>query len=619
MPPKKPTGGKRVLPTADPPGKVEGSGAAAPDQSTASTPVATPVGTPSSTPAPASRSGSAVRPSPAVRGRGAAPKPKFAGRRSATARAEAEAAEAKKKEAEAKAAAEEAKRSAREAKKFGYNARGRGGARGGRGRGGHMGDAPRRQHQEPVASGPFSAGQTGPDQRTSGWNRSVGGGGGSATGAFGGGYVTGAASGSHSSSRPGASYTSGGMSIKSEYGGDVTMRGTGTARTDDGGYISSDEDEVQGIPRRDVDRMQVIDLTGDNEREEDPFVPVRLARVPHRDRAVGLVVEDSADSSDVAEVVSEKRRGKQRSKDIEVTRTQSIPKRPTAYSSSDSEGELPIKAEPTEDERQTRPKTPEPRPTEEATVISPSRDLPSSPESRRKAKEKIKSNADAAVGDDDSDFEIPPAPRFQTQAEKDEWDRQYADLRQIRREFGLQVPKNATQPDADGDAAMVEETPALRRAREQEEVRRNHVYLFQFPPVLPDLKAITIKDDPETAPAGTEGDAMDVDPPQTGLAAVTNPDAASKSTQPKLPSGQVGKLRVHKSGKTTLDWGGTSFVLGKGADATFLQSVLIAKVPETKPKENDKAPAADVDDAVGMGMGVVRGKFVLTPNWDEIL
>jgi DNA-directed RNA polymerase III subunit RPC4 len=63
-----------------------------------------------------------------------------------------------------------------------------------------------------------------------------------------------------------------------------------------------------------------------------------------------------------------------------------------------------------------------------------------------------------------------------------------------------------------------------------------------------------------------------------------------------------------------------------GADATFLQNVLIATVPEVKPpvddkdkKEKDKKNEEPAEVAVGMGMGQVRGKFVVTPDWDEIL
>ncbi|KAF7195716.1 DNA-directed RNA polymerase III subunit RPC4 [Pseudocercospora fuligena] len=408
------------------------------------------------------------------------------------------------------------------------------------------------------------------------------------------------------------------MGIKNEH--DLEMGGMRPIKTEDGGYISSDEDEAEGQvgPKQDIDRLQIVDLTGDEPPLEDPFAPVRLSRVPHKERAIGLTVEeDSPESSDVPEAVSEKRKGKQKAKDVEFTGSSAIPKRPTTYSSSETEeNDPPIKQESTEDDHQTRPRTPDPAGAGTgAEIVSPSRDLPVSPESRRRAKARIKATADA-LDDDLSDFEIPDPPRFQTQAEKDEWDRQHDDLRQIRIEFGRQPPKDAVQPDAGGDTAMAEANAKLEALKVAEDSRNQNVYIFQFPPVLPDLVPISVKPEPGTAEANGEGEAMDVD--QAAEKPVEVKDDESKNTQPKLPSGNVGKLRIHKSGKATLDWGGTSLVLGKGADATFLQNVLIASVPDVKPKEGEPAPE-DQEPAVGMGMGQIRGKFVFTPNWDEIL
>ena len=610
MPPKPPTKEGDASGADNEPVKVESASQQQPAPDAPMSGTNTPIGTPSGTPAPgtpASRPGS-VRPSPAVRGRGGAkPQPRGIGRRSAASRAELEAAAAKKKEADAKAAVEEAKRKAKEDRKFGYG-RGRGGKpRGGRGRGGHMSDRPREHTSEAV--GVFGGGRTVADAKSSrtsrpGYSGSGGGGGGGGGGTSSGG------------GRSGGSGYYAGSSIKREAGDrDVSMGGMQPPMTtEDGGYISSDEDEAEGV-KRDIDRMQVIDLTGDEPEVDDPFVPVRLTRVEHKERAVGVQAVDSPDTSDGAEVISDRKKGKQRAKDVEVTGTAAVPKRPTTYSSSDTEGEPQIKQEPTDDEN-TRPTTPEPG----AAATSDVHDMPSSPESKRKAKEKIKANADAANADgNESDIERPSEPHFQTQAEKDEWVRHYDDKQNIRHELGRLVPKDAAQPDAEGDTAMADDTPHLKRARERQRLREEHVYLFQFPPVLPDLRAISIKDEKEAAARsnGDGGDAMDVDD-DTNDTITADDTAASRSNRPNLPSGQVGKLRVHKSGKTTLDWGGTSMVLGLGAEATFLQNVLIAKVPETKPKEGEKPPDQQ-EDAVAMGMGIVRAKFVVTPDWGEIL
>lgn len=388
-------------------------------------------------------------------------------------------------------------------------------------------------------------------------------------------------------------------------------------KPEDGGYVSSDDETDTGGPKQNIDQMQVIDLTGE---DDEKFAPVRLWREEHKDRTIGLSVEEElAHEGDepTENVASEKKKGKQRVRDLEVTGATERPKRPTAYSSSDTEGEPHIKEEPLDDDS-TRPTTPEPPPAPaDGTITSPL----SSPESRRKAKEKIKSTADAARADEEDDFTQPEPPKFQTQAEKDEWERRYDDLKDIRNELGRLVPKTAT--DADGDAAMTENTPGLERIKAQQKTREEHVYLFQFPPVLPDLTAATVKPDPDTIRVAHPDDPepMDVDAKQPTQEAAKDAkkDDTQTGGQPKLPAGAVGKLRVHKSGKTTLDWGGTSLVLGMGAEATFLQNIMIAKMPEKKPVDDAAAASDDQEPAVGMGMGQIRSKFVVTPDWDEIL
>lgn len=395
-------------------------------------------------------------------------------------------------------------------------------------------------------------------------------------------------------------------------------------KSEDGGYLSSDEDEAEAGPKQNIDQMQVVDLTGlDDDAAEDNYMmaPVRLARVPHKDRTVGLSAEDAGllDSEDSAEKnISEKKKGKQRARDVEVTGESNKPRRPTAYSSSSSDagGDVPIKEEPLDED--------------EAVQVDQNmlHEMPSSPETRRKAKEKITAPAD---GVDEDDF-IPllEEPKFQTQAEKDEWDRRRMDLSIIRAELGQIVPEPAAQAaDADGDAAMADETPAMRSAKLQQEQRENHVYMFQFPPVLPDLEPISVKDDPDTIHVhNPRADVMDVDerqePPVTPAAQETKPNPTTEGVaptipQPHLPSGAVGKLRIHKSGKATLDWGGTSFVLGQGTDNAFLETILLARMPETKPKDEAAAASEDQEPALGMDMGQIRGKFVITPDWEEIL
>lgn len=504
-----------------------------------------------------------------------------------------------------------------------------------------MGDS-HRQKEEVVASGPFSAGQVGADPKAA-YNRRFGATGGSSS-AFGGGGGPGGSSG-------GSGTGSGGVKRESGMGGDHS--GIRPLKAEDGGYISSDADDADPtMPKQDIDQMQVIDLTGDDAKPKrtDGFAPIRLTRVPHKDRTIGLSSEDAiaVDSSDSADgPVTDKKKGTQREKDLEITGSKTTT-RPAAYSSSDSEAEPRIKPEPQDDEHQTRPTSPIPDDGDGFTTVplpDSLQDPPSSPETRRKAKEQIKAIADAMDDGDESDVPLHEPPRFQTQAELDEWKRHYKDLKDVRNELGRQLPKAATVADGDGDVTMTETGMSkltLEKAQTQENARSQHVYLFQFPPVLPSLVPVSIKPDPE-AMSGGDVDAMDVDPSANGekdKGAEKKDDKNSSKPSLNLPSGLVGKLRVHKSGKATLDWGGTPYVLNMGADATFLQNVLIAQIPETKPvpdaptdqnsaaeaarikkeaEEKEKEQQGEPEIGTALGMGQVRGKFVLTPDWEQIL
>ena len=360
-------------------------------------------------------------------------------------------------------------------------------------------------------------------------------------------------------------------------------------------------------------------MTLENEENaDDMFAPVRLKREPHKDRAVafnaGNKTSGTGTSSNETGGTSDRKRGKQKAADVEITHTR--PRRPTTYSSSDeTDADPPIKVEFGEEE---------PLVVDDAPVEAVPEDLrspPSSPDSKRKAKERIKESVDELDLDEDDDdkYPLPDEPKFQTQAEADEWHRHYADLDIIRKELGRQVRQpSVTTAEVDGDIPMGSEDNASRaseRAKKAEEIRSEHVYLFQFPPVLPDLSPVSVKQDPE----GQTSDAMDIDSaPAEVQPKKEETGAASASLKPSLPSGCVGKLRIHKSGKAVLDWGGVSLVLSLGTDPSFLQNILVAKVPETKPGAEVSAEEPP-PEAIGMGMGQVRGKFVITPNWDEIL
>jgi DNA-directed RNA polymerase III subunit RPC4 len=587
MPPKKPPP-RRPAVKAEPQPEASAqdagqaiAGAEAPisvDSTPQATPAGTPIGTPAGTPAPSnpalqrtgSTAGRAGSSTPATRGRPAVAKPKFAGRRSQKSRAELEKEEAdRRKEENDKKAKEDQRNRRRDA------ARGRGAFRG-RQRGGYMGESERKIPDAPVMSGPFSLGQVSSDSSAArrsapGWAaRSGGGGGGGGSGSYGGGGLK-----QESGSRG--------------YISDVVMGDGGNIKTEDGGYISSDdeeEEEGKGMNKRNVDELTMVDLTL---ADSNSIAPVRVQRVEHKERTIGLNADGMATKDGSAAkaqardgsvtVPDDKKKGKQRAKDVEVVGEQHKYQGTLSESSSEQGDEPQIKEEPTDD---IRPTTPEPgndtTAVPEVLLQSPA----SSPETRRKNKDRIRVSGER--------------PDFQTNEEQTEWELHQKDLRILHHELGRLATK-----DQDGDASM----QGADAQSAQDDPRADKVYLFQFPPVLPDLTHKTIKPDPEATegaeavpPANAANQLQSTDPEPTGNTHTFNP-------------GRVGKMRIHKSGRATLDWGGTPMEIGMGSEASFLQDVLIANF--------NKNEEGKVESGTAMGMGQVKGKFIVTPDWNEIL
>nr|OQO18059.1 hypothetical protein B0A51_15974 [Rachicladosporium sp. CCFEE 5018] len=556
-----------------------------------------------STPASPSASLPTVTPT-STRGRGRAPvaKPKFTGRRSNKSRAELEKEEADRKR-------EESDRKAKEARvKFG-GARGRGDGRGrGRLRGGYMGEGERRKGEgAAVMSGPFSLGEAVTEVKgggrgwTSGGRSGGGGGGGGGTssGVGGGGGGGGSGGGGGGGSSSGASGSR--SSVKQEPGAngsshrDVQMMDSRTMiKSEDGGYISSgdDEDDKAAGGRRNIDDLALIDLTADDDASgaaPGGFAPVRIQRVEHRDRALGLK-EDAAKVADTSALIVEandipssptlrrRGKGKQRAKEVEIVSEQHAYQ--GVYSDSSSEGERRprIKPEPIDDDDDRLATPPGQAPT--ASMLPP-QSPPSSPEARKKAKDRVKQPS----------FSTQNRPEFETNEDALEWELKEKDLRILRDELGTSAPSTATQQNGE-DAEM----PDISAT----DPRQDKVYLFQFPPILPDLKPITVKPDPDS-PSAT---------------------STSFAPPPTKPAGFVGKLNIHASGRATLDWGGVPMEMGMGIEASFLQDVIIAELEKKRQDAVEGEESGETKEKVvggrAMGMGQVKGKFVVVPSWEGI-
>lgn len=495
------------------------------------------------------------------RGKRAVAAPRFAGRRAQNKREQLQKEEEQRKADEAKAA-EEAARMQREAeRRQASSQRGRGSGRGrGRGLGGH--GASDRQN-EPVASGPFSAGQVSKEiqeknrrwaHRGSGWK--------------------GLHPGGRSDKAKGKAAQSDQSKPKLDANGDVSMEDD----QDDYEYASSEDEELNGQRRVNVEKLGVIDLTGDDD-DIIPYAPIRVARVPHKERRFGVrddrAIKQEEDAAIKVDTIDGddnlQANDKQQDRAVEViSETHGFQ---AVYSDSDTESKPHIKPEPG---------------LEVGNDVAS--DRPASPETRRKGKERVRPRTTSTASIEEYDEEI--------EILREEEQRRRKDLDTIRDELG--------ELDDGGDTVLNER-------------RTDKVYLFQFPPILPDLKPVYVKPDPEAANdmEPEDGDLMQVDgPSNTGNPIEVNEDG----NQPKLAPGAVGKMKVHKSGKVILDWGGMSLVLGMGGKADFLQNVVSTTMPDQKvdSKDDDFIAAAGEQGQV-VNLGHVKEKFVLTPDWEELL
>ncbi|KAK3063488.1 hypothetical protein LTS18_015103 [Coniosporium uncinatum] len=563
------------------------------------------------------------------RGRGAKPvvqAPRGRGRRTQEERERLQREEDDRRKAlNADLAEEAARREAALAKERRFNERGRGRGRGGQrgGRGGFMGQG------MPVVSGPFSGVVPGGGSKPMGGFRVAG-------SSFGVG-VGSSASSSRVKKEP---------AIKADpsrsHDPDIKMLFAGGEdikhEDEDGGYISSDQDEATYGRRVDVD---MIDLTiSDDEataaegepstseakprrRHQTPgLFPVRVPRVEHQERTLGINTESStaatsekrkeAQEGDAEPTedgaVSDTRKGKARAREVEMLRSERRWK--GVY---DEENDIFVKDEPTEGPAMSDVPTSEDQPPDSV------KDPPSSPEKRAKARVRNRTR---------------PQDVFTPELTKDEHEEQARhqfELETLQKEIGnLNIPDSTGPQDDSGDTEMKDPTKL-----DKDDHKQDVVYLFQFPPVLPELIPNTeaVKKEPESPiltarpdPSATDKSANTKEKPvKIEDDNADGPESADGKKRklktdldrhlPKLTSGAAGKLRIRESGKATLSWGGMSFTVSMGMQASFLQESVCARMEEGEPDKEGKATVK----GEAMNFGAVRGKFVVVPDWDEIL
>jgi DNA-directed RNA polymerase III subunit RPC4 len=376
-------------------------------------------------------------------------------------------------------------------------------------------------------------------------------------------------------------------SSKTDHENDVRIK------HEDGGFISSEEDENQG-PRKNVDSINLIsDEEGDAEdgsaRLTLPVrLPIRIRRIEHKDRAPPVSAEASRAVNKVEQLDSDGvvtmediptkpvRKGKQKAQDN--NREHETQKRWRGVY--DDEDEMLVDEEVSDDQSST-----------------------SSPKQLHSPKKAKREMARQRVD----------SPVFQTEEELQERKRQQKQIDIVKAELC------AVRPESHGSL---------------QDEKLDQIYIFQFPPKLPDLinPSPEVKDEPESPPT------LPTNQPLAGSATATPASSAaqnlvtikieddapssrpttfsfSRSTHlPTLNPGRVGKLKIRNSGRATLDWGGTSLHLNKAIDPSFLQNVIMVR---TATQQTTNARSEVGGEAVAFGQ--VRGKFAVAPDWERML
>ncbi|KAI9676766.1 MAG: hypothetical protein M1829_002861 [Trizodia sp. TS-e1964] len=213
---------------------------------------------------------------------------------------------------------------------------------------------------------------------------------------------------------------------------------------------------------------------------------------------------------------------------------------------------------------------------------------------------------------------------IQTDEDEQEWTRYENDVHLLADELGHLSSSTAVPAEAIGDGpdSMLVDLPF-------ETTHKDSIYLFQFPASLPGLKSLHQTANPRVTmiPSSSKANL----PTRVHSNVSSKPGSAVRvKAEPgflkavpitalncEVPSGSIGKLKVHASGKVTLSWGGTKLVLTRGTEFEFSQDLAIL--------QTGLGATAGGVDTKHQGenhiweLGPISGKFIATPAWDELL
>ena len=226
-------------------------------------------------------------------------------------------------------------------------------------------------------------------------------------------------------------------------------------------------------------------------------------------------------------------------------------------------------------------------------------------------------------------------PVLQTAEDREEWVRYKEDVIMLGEELGSMDPgpqSSAVMTDAEGNILMDEDLD------EKKDRKEGLVYLFQFPPIVPDLvpqdEGSAVEEaqrlgEPMSAPAelsketastgsakkGTPAINPDGDLSRQGIEKVSNTFMAQDTD---VSSGYAGMLTVYESGAVIIEWGDSYLELARGGEGELLQDVITSDV-NSKIKDQDVGEGCDKSiSSSGMSMGQLTGGFVVTPDWTSM-
>ncbi|KAL6849586.1 hypothetical protein ACO1O0_009127 [Amphichorda felina] len=358
--------------------------------------------------------------------------------------------------------------------------------------------------------------------------------------------------------------------------------GGGSSRVKGEGRIRSMEGDGPREPRINADRLHVMEPEEELDSDDEAMMaalssrtnvmPMGIYRKAHKD--AGVVVATTA------ELEAAEHAGEEESLWVDGNSpdTQPPPEQPAEEGVWDTGGDKPavVKKEPdTETDLDAVPMEVDPQLTE--------------PQETKEVKSKVEVKIKKAPPQDPEDRVI------------------QSDLNLLAGELGAVAITDET-----GEAKN--EGPADKDGR---------LYLFQFPPLLPPLKAGPAAQKPKSkVKAETEEFSMADAPPATGESVDLTGEEATAAADEDEDDGQgfmssllseggmMGKLNVRKSGKVELDWGGRILELSPATAMNFLTTAVIVE-------QNDEKPLPGVIGGDGIGMGKIMGRFVLAPVWGE--